>query len=151
MKQKILKELKQLNSPLANLKKTDVYDINEDYFDKMQKSVLSKVGETKKDVKIIKIFSFRRIMSIAAAVIILIAATFVITQNLPNNNELANENLYEYLIENVDDIDNEMFAIVLNENDLLFEDEESLFDDEINEYLENSIDDLTEDDLENLF
>lgn len=151
MKQEIFNELKGLNSSLANVEKTDAYDVNEDYFDEMQKLVLSKVGDTKSEVKIIQLFSFRKIMSIAAAAIILIAATFIITQNIPDNKELANEDLYEYLIENVDDIDSEMFAIVINESDLLFEDEGSLFTDEINEYLENNIDDLTEDDLENLF
>lgn len=151
MKKEISQELKELKSSLITHKKTEIYEVNDDYFAEMQKSVLSKVDQHSKNTKVVNLFSLKKILGIAAVFVVMIGSVFIINQNIKTGdelNEITSEKLYEYLLDNIDDLDNEMFAMVIDEND--FEEESSETLEDVIDYLENDLEDLTEEELYNL-
>lgn len=152
MKKDIKNELEELNSSLVNYKKKDLFEVSDDYFAKMQESVLAKTIHQSNENKVIRLFNYKKILSVAAIFILLVSAVFLVNINLStakSSNGLTSEVMYDYLLDNIDDLDNEMFAVVLDDDDLDLEDgiDESL--DDLNEYLNNNIEEFTEEELQN--
>ncbi len=149
MNTEIKRELEMLHSGLAKFDNSKIYKPADSYFDKMQHSVLSKIeGKGLGRNNIIKL---RWMMGIAAAFIFIIAVSFLINNQSNTKDTLSTEEVYEYFEENVDYLDDEAIAGIANDNELNFDDLFYSDSDELNEYIGEEIDDITEDELEQIF
>ena len=151
MKEEIYKELENLDSALAKYKKDDIYNTSGKYFDEMQKSVLNKLENKERSPKIVSFGINKWMMGIAASLVILVAAIFAINQSSAPSDQLANNEIMEYLSIYVDDIDETDFARYLTEEDFSLAEETTINPDDIEKYLEENIDDINEEDLQQLF
>ena len=151
MKEEIYKELENLDSALIKYKKKDIYSPSGKYFDEMQKSVLSKLEKKEKAPKIISFGINKWMMGIAAS-LVLIAAIFAFNHyNTVDEKQLAENDIIEYLNIYVDDFDETDFANYLSDEDFQIAEETSIDPDELENYLEENIDDISEEDLQQLF
>ena len=151
MKKEIYKELEELDSFLSKHQKKDIYNVPDDYFDKMQKSVLEKLNIEDKKPKIIS-FGFNKwMMGIAASLVILVAAFFAFNQDSDTSIQLANNDIIDYLNMYVDDFDEADLAKYLGDEDITVTEKTSINIDDIEDYLKENIDDIDEEDLRQLF
>ncbi len=150
MKKEINNELKNMDSVLSKVKNGDIYNAPDNYFETMQNSIFEKLQQ-EKSPKVVSLRINKWIMSIAASLIIVVAVMFFIKQNSDTNAQLANSDIIEYLNVYVDDFDETDFAKYLNEEDLSISNETAINTDDIENYLDDNIDDLNEEDLQQLF
>lgn len=111
-KQNILNELKNLDAKnLLDLKKNSVPEF---YFENLQSELSKKLKEKPKN----KIRSIYVPMSIAASILILISVSFFIPKNDSNIWEgISQEEIEEYLYENINNYSIEEFASLTNIED----------------------------------
>lgn len=151
MKKEIYKELEELDSVLTKYKKDDIYNVSDSYFEEMQKSVLSNLNKKEKAPKVVSFRINKWMMGIAASLLILVAAIFAVNRNSDTSDQLASSDIIEYLSVYVDDFDESDFANYLTEEDFSTSAETNINTDDIESYLENNIDDISEEDLQQLF
>lgn len=165
MKEDFKKELESLSPNLAKLKaqqSADKLELPANFFHNMQVEVLGKlkeemqqIGQVEKAKPISKWFDFllkpQISLAFATALVLIIAGIFWIKNPVvekPAFAQLSDEEILEYIGENIDDFD----AVLLTE----ITDEEIDFDnvldeEEINQYLKENIDQMDDSDFENLF
>lgn len=151
MKKEIYKELEEMDSALTKYKKDDIYNVSDSYFEEMQKSVLSNLNKKEKAPKVVSFRINKWMMGIAASLLILVAAIFAVNRNSDTSDQLASSDIIEYLSVYVDDFDESDFANYLTEEDFSTSAETNINTDDIESYLENNIDDISEEDLQQLF
>lgn len=154
MKDEIRKELEGLGSSLVDDKFKKGSEIPEDYFTKMQESVMQKLDQEvgKESLKRVPVLRLRKIIYASAALFILaLGALIVFNLSLGNSStidQLDEESIYTYLNENLDGVSLEMLVSDTDLTESYFP--ENLMTDGVDEYLEENIEDLQLEDLENL-
>lgn len=150
MKKEINKELKGLNSSLVEYDKNTIYDVPEDYFNRMQEKVFDKIEKEGTKAKIIVLGSYRWILGVAALLFIVFGG-FLMDSNIQKDDEVSLEATYNYLSENIDEFDEVSLVLMLADDELPLDDDLYFSTDLINEYLDESIDDLNEEEIEQYF
>lgn len=165
MNEDFKKELERLSPDLAKLKSQQSVEKPElpaNFFHNMQVEVLEKLKEELQPANQTKKvkpqfvwwnFLFKPQVSIAfATAVILITGGIFWMQNpmveKPVFAELSEEEILEYIDDNIEDFDAVSLTEIANEE---FDLENDLEDEEINQYLEENIDLMDETDFENLF
>ena len=143
-------ELKEIGSSLIENEKIRVYEPNDDYFEKMQANVFAQLNGYKSKRSIFKMHALR-ISSIAASVLIISGLYLFYNQANNPKSEIAQSDAYQYLNENIDNIEESTIIKYIEESELVFEDELFLDDASIDKYLEDNPENYQDLDLENLF
>jgi len=149
MKSEIKSELEELKSGLANLDNSKIYSPPEGYFEKMQKSILDSIETDINQSK--RIIRLRWLVGIAASLLLILGVIFMINSRSTTSNSLTMEDAYEYLDDNIESIDDESLTDIIVEEDYDFDDGGYPDNDVLDDYLEESLDDITEEDLEQIF
>jgi hypothetical protein len=135
----------EVNAPiLSRINKVNLYNVPNNYFAINERNILKNhITKTR--------FLAKNIMGIAASLLIMISISWVVFNNT-NQIELAaelDETVFiDYLIENTDDLDNATL-ITLNEDKTNNEqiDFEEISNDELSNYIETIVDDISIEDL----
>jgi|GEM_PF-3415646 len=134
------------NAPLLyKINKENIYTVPENYFINNVRN-LSKQSNRK--IRILP----KRIIGIAASLLIMISVSWFTLDNMDNTAEviaaLDEEILIDYYLENTDEVDNSILADLDNvydvESDLDFEE---LSDEELSQFYDSIIDDISTEDL----
>ena len=149
MKSEIKSELEELKSGLANLDNSKIYSPPEGYFEKMQKSILDSIETDINQGK--RMIRLRWLVGIAASLLLILGVVFMINSRSTTSNTLTMEDAYEYLDDNIESIDDESLTDIIVEEDYDFDDGGYPDSDVLDDYLEESLDDITEEDLEQIF
>jgi len=113
----------------------------------MQNAILENIENGgKKQYKIVRL---RWLMGIAASLVMMLGIVFMMGRTSPKQNALTIEDVYEYLDDNVDMLDDEAITNIAQDYNMSFDDVYYL--DDLNEYLDQNIDDISEEDLEQIF
>lgn len=137
----IKKELESLKSSLKMMDKGS-YDLPESYFSEMQDSIMQKINEEKKE-NTFSLFPYKRIISLAAALALIVISVWVIKSNINANvtfDDLSEEMVYSYLNENIQEIHENTLLDYLDEGDVQT-DLDDLEDEELEEFLEEYLED----------
>ena len=130
---------------LSCINKVNIYNVPDRYFVTNERSILNN--------QIAKImFLPKKIMGIAASLLIMISISWVVfnnTDQIELTAELDETVFIDYLLENTDDLDNATL-ITLNENNTISEeiDFEEISNEELSNYIETIVDDISIEDLE---
>ncbi len=147
MKTEIKEELIEMDSILSKFDNEKVFLAPDDYYDRMQKAVLKNIENAGK--KQHRIVGLRWMMGIAASLVLILGIVFMMGRTSTKKNALSIEEVYEYLDENVDMLDDEAITNIAKDYNMNFDD--LYYSDDLNEYLEENIDDISEEDLEQIF
>ncbi len=147
MKTEIKDELIEMDSKLSKFDNEKIFFPPDDYFDKMQNAVLENIGNAGKNQH--RIIRLRWMMGIAASLVLILSIVFMMGRTSPKQNALSIEDIYEYLDENVDMLDDEAITNIAKDYNMHFDD--PYYSDDLSEYLEENIDDISEEDLEQIF
>jgi len=149
MNKEIYIELKELNSSLGENDDRFIYKEPDGYFEEMQNEVLRKLNKKNKGVVLLSKYKW---MISSAAILVIVFGTFLIMNNsLLRSNEITSEDAFNYLMENIEDLDNKSLAYAIMGSDIEIEDVILSTDDEIDDYIDDNIDEITEEDIELLF
>lgn len=142
-----LKDDLESNAPLlSRIGRKNIYSIPDNYFSNSESNLL-KPHTTK-----IRLLS-KNFLSIAASLLLMISITWVAFNN-PNTEEsliaeVEDEYIFDYFLENADELDNAILAEL--DNDEIIEGEldfEEISNDELTDYIETIVDDISIEDLE---
>ncbi len=147
MKTEIKEELIEMDSILSKFDNEKVFLAPDDYYDRMQNAVLKKIENDGKSQQ--RIIRLSWIMGIAASLALILGIVFMMGRTSTKQNALSIEEVYEYLDENVDMLDDEAITNIAKDYNMNFDD--FYYSDDLNEYLEENIDDISEEDLEQIF
>ena len=145
-KNEVIKELNELSPILRAIKEWPVDVPGTAYFEQMESDILFKIKREEK-VKA-GVFEIRYFMKAAAAVIIMGASIWMYLSYQPANQPLtdfvfSDEELLDYLLENVDEIDRELiYATARDERDIRFYLEDQNMEVEALEFLINHSDEF---------
>lgn len=171
-KKEIQEELKSLAPSLAKLKKEEVLDVPENYFNQLPDQILSQIDFSKNNTfteaieveksenwlnaligKLELFFQPKIRVGFGMVMLLLVSVYFFVEKNqIPEDNiaGLTEEEVEAYVLENIDDFEEEMlfeFAAETSDNGLQ---EIEIGEEELENYLEEIVDELDESELEEL-
>ena len=148
MDKEIHKELEELNSSLIKIEKYKHFDPSEEYFEKMQNEVFSKIeNNSKKGNRVRHMYLW--ISGIAASIILIIGFVYQNTQN--QTDDIVHTEAFEYLNQNIETLDENTIIDYLDEIDIVLDQESLPNDQDIETYFEENPEHLDDIDLEKLF
>ena len=151
MNKEIYKELEELDSVLSKFSKNDIFSAENEYFEKMQDSVFSRLEIQKKSKKISSFRINKWMIGMAASLVIIVAVVFLInTDSNVSDKQVSNDAIIEYLSLYVDDLNELDIANYLSDSDFAQGEEATTNIEDIEEYLENDIDNISEEELQQL-
>ena len=163
-KKEIQEELEALAPSFSKMEKEEVFQVPENYFNDLPNQILEELNLTKEEVKVeeksswwtalmdqVMILLQPRI-AIGLATFLLLGASFFYLQNQNSENvlplaELTATEAESYILENIDEFEDELLYEMALEIDRTPNDLESQ---ELNNYLEEIIDEMDDDALEEL-
>lgn len=148
MKTDIQNELKELNSSLIKINKNKYFDPHEDYFEKMQQEVFSKIQKNSKN-GFKKRHIYLWVSGIAASIIIVLGFLYQNSQN--QTIDIVHTEAFEYLNQNIENIDENTIINYLDETDIVLDQETLPNENDIEKYFEENPEHLDDIDIEKLF
>ena len=144
--------LDKMKNESEDLPKTEGFQVPEGYFDSLNKEILSNLDQP--EPKVVKLYPYKKLIytavSIAAVFLIFIGLQWQGDQSV-NFGDIANMELAEYFEDNTTGLTSYEIAEVLSVDDLEVSDilEDEWSEENIVEYLDDTIDDIDELNLNN--
>lgn len=150
MNKELHKELEDLGSSLIKTDNKGLFDPPEDYYEKMQKNVFAQLGQEDHKPKV-RIFTPLRIAGIAASILVIAGALFLIQNRATDQAEIAQVEAYQYLNSNIDELDESVILEFIDAEEIVLGDESMPDQKAIENYFEENPENLDDIDIEQLF